>query len=148
MKKNPYKGLDADDISLMYAPLEIMDSAISCGVYQVEGVNCIQAHKDDGIPVEASVCGLLDSVYVEQRAAFLLFSDLENEGGRMLANCIRKYKLGKVTRSSALRNPNTGNRIEVFIWEVDKKACAKWLKEQTKLITSAGLRSDIFSDCW
>jgi len=47
--------------------------------------------------------------------------------GRMLANIIRDKNLGTVTAINPVRNPNSGNYVETFIWTLDRPAIADYM---------------------
>lgn len=59
---------------------------------------------------------------------FIVFSDaIANRNGAKLAKFIENNKLGKVIKSSVKANPNTGHKIRVLVWEVDRLATLKWV---------------------
>jgi hypothetical protein len=63
--------------------------------------------------------------------AFLVFSQAGAGGtyGEDLAKFIRKNKLGGIsTTINAYKNPNSGNKLRVWLWAVDKKALLAWWK--------------------
>ena len=45
-----------------------------------------------------------------------------------LYRSIKKHKLGNVIQTEKKHNPNSGNKIRVYLWTVDKKALSKWFK--------------------
>ena len=65
------------------------------------------------------------------KAAFYLFSDkgfLSN--GARLAAYIIFHNLGKVTATPARKNPNSGNRLQAWLWAVDYAKLEEWYKKQ------------------
>ena len=65
------------------------------------------------------------------KAAFYLFSDkglLSN--GQRLAAYIIFHNLGKITGTPARKNPNSGNRLQAWLWAVDYPKLEEWYKKQ------------------
>ena len=57
---------------------------------------------------------------------FYVFADIEDTNytdhyGRNLANYIKKNKLGDVVATQKRVNPNSGNRIQSWLWTVNKR---------------------------
>lgn len=50
-------------------------------------------------------------------------------GGKALAAYIKDNKLGTIISSEIRVNPNSKNKIQTWIWHVNKRALSKWLKE-------------------
>lgn len=68
--------------------------------------------------------------FVDDFPAFLSFTGVMKYGyGQEFANFIRKNKLGTVRESVARVNPNSGNRIKMWIWAVNRTAMRKWYKD-------------------
>jgi len=62
------------------------------------------------------------------RYALVVFSDSEGRGnGNRLYADIVDHELGRVVRTDAKRNPNTGNDIRAFAWSPDYAALKAYL---------------------
>lgn len=48
--------------------------------------------------------------------------------GRTFAAYITEHKLGELTVGHLALNPNTGHKVQGWIWAVDKPALAAWAK--------------------
>ncbi len=88
-----------------------------CGIGEICGLK-----RPDITLAEASDYGVFQyNIYV--------FTDaVSYKAGKRLAEYIIKHKLGTITTSKPERNPNTRRLVQVWIWNVDKKAANKWLK--------------------
>jgi hypothetical protein len=61
------------------------------------------------------------------KTAFVVFTDVAPyEYGVSLAAYIRKRKLGTVVTMIPKKNPNSGNRLKVWLWSIDQKKWAAW----------------------
>jgi hypothetical protein len=98
-----------------------------CGMFEINGVKNLKEKRKK----EQFLYRSIEEGDIHQRGQvvpFLLFSDIYNKGsgGRSLKKFILDNKLGDVITSPVKVNPNTGNKIEVFIWVTDAKAINKW----------------------
>lgn len=60
-------------------------------------------------------------------AAFYLFADnYDNRNGWRLARYITKHKLGKLTETKSTFNPNSNNKMKVWLWKIDQRAIFKF----------------------
>lgn len=50
--------------------------------------------------------------------------------GRAFAAYITQHKLGDLVCSTLATNPNSGNKIQGWIWTLDREALVKWYKAQ------------------
>lgn len=67
------------------------------------------------------------------RAAFYIFTDKGYlSKGASLRNYIRWHKLGTVTETPSRKNPNSSNRLTVWIWAYDERAFTEWWKTHRK----------------
>lgn len=65
--------------------------------------------------------------------AFILFSTTQgSKDGKKLMDYINKEELGVVTKRGPRVNPNTGNRLTVFIWGIDRNNIKRYYKKITK----------------
>lgn len=112
------------------------DSEISCGVKQISGVSRI----GNGATAEEAMFELVenedswsDSIDLDRIYPFYLFSDtVASKGGRKFAKFILDNELGSVYKSSEGINPNTQNKIEVFVWTPNKKKLTSWYNKLHK----------------
>ena len=83
-----------------------------------------------GIAELANICdddSALDSIRAVKRGgetAFIIFSDTHRTGykfGLRLAKVIETKKLGIVRSMPVQVNPNSGNRLRMWVWRVDWK---------------------------
>lgn len=68
---------------------------------------------------------------------FFIFSDKTAKGsnpvtGTKFAKWVVKNKLGTIISSAIRTNPNSGNKIRVWIWDIDRLALLKWYKAHGK----------------
>lgn len=62
-----------------------------------------------------------------QGCAFVMFTDTGMASrAEEIKRYIAQYNLGKVTVSHTERNPNSGNRLTVYIWAINQEAFANW----------------------
>lgn len=50
--------------------------------------------------------------------------------GRAFAAYITQHKLGDLVCSTLATNPNSGNKLQGWIWTIDREALVKWFKAQ------------------
>lgn len=65
--------------------------------------------------------------------AFIFFSTTNHytKGiGKTLTDYIHAHKLGRVTRSRPLVNPNSGNKVTMWMWELSKRNIAAWCRKE------------------
>lgn len=66
----------------------------------------------------------------EGRGAFLMFTDVNGvKKGLAVKKYIEDSKLGTVTKSPSRKNPNSRNKITVFLWAINKQKFYKWAKD-------------------
>lgn len=54
--------------------------------------------------------------------AYYIFSDTGNANyGRKLANYIQRNKLGTTITTRVKRNPNTNNKVTVWLWSINRQ---------------------------
>ena len=103
---------------------------VSCGVRELSGVSY-------SAPREV-LCVAFRHGYPS--AAHVVFSDVvgghrSDASGESFAAYITENGLGTVIRSPIRSNPNTYNRIAVWIWTPNKRACKQHLKDITPVTT-------------
>jgi hypothetical protein len=65
--------------------------------------------------------------------AFVMFTQAvytpnDRKYGEELADYIIQHDLGTVTRSLEKRNPNSGRKVTVYLWEIAPVKTKRWLK--------------------
>lgn len=88
---------------------------MSCGVQQLSGVDMIT----DIEHVHATIVQISE----ECIPAFLQFSSTaDSKGAALLAKSLKDLDIGKLVKSSAIKNPGSGNLIVLWTLEVDYAA--------------------------
>lgn len=121
----------------------LRQSDISCGVFELFDLLPFKAkyENDKYIAYQQSIEEyLIDTFYrCEEendvgQPAFIIFSDIylikPKSNGEIVANFVEENKLGEIHRSIAKRNPNTGNRIRVYLWNVNWRNYSNWIDKQ------------------
>lgn len=117
--------------------MNLSGTEMSCGVMQMEGVN--SAPK--GILLD-----LGNEIYNEyMKCAFVQWSDVwgRNKGGNKLYHYIRRnFPKSQLQRTKTAINPNTRNKICVYIWKIPRNFKKWWVKNQPKARAATGLHCD------
>mgnify|MGYP001558905767 FL=1 len=93
---------------------DILVCTTCCGLKEIDGLK--------ETPNETVFYVCVDFFDNDIKGAFIIFTDvLRSRRGLRLQNYIQAKKLGKITESSYKRNPNSGNRLKVWVWEVNEK---------------------------
>ena len=91
------------------------------------------------MPVEAHA--VYDSIDQYSRFRFAIFTEAHNptqtedlgpKYGQRFAAMIRKKGLGDLIETGRHINPNSGNKLKVWVWTIDHAALVGWLKEDAK----------------
>ena len=102
------------------------DSNISCGVEQLHDFD------DFDTPEKFLINSLRERFDDNINFAFVIFSDVLNPkrklGGTKFAKYIKDSSLGNVVKTKIKTNPNSGNKIRVWVWEVDRDKLDVWYK--------------------
>lgn len=96
---------------------------MSCGVDQLH--NLSSSPKENLLSVGKSL------YYYDERAAFITWSDVwgKNRRGNKLYRYVkRNFPKSKVIKTTTATNPNTKNKIVVFVWKIPRNF-KKWWKE-------------------
>ena len=65
--------------------------------------------------------------FLDEKTAFYVFSDVSySSSGKNLAKMIKKLKLGTITTTKYKTNPNSGNKLKIYVWSVDSKKLRDW----------------------
>lgn len=130
--------------------LSLSDGYLCCGVREIDGLESAIIHKkrspervllewvedyNDGLdlnndffigdnnPLNSSDGGF----------KFVIFSGVtERKAAQAFADYLKSAKLGKVMRTRSAVNPNTGNKIQLFVWEINHPRLLKWYKDRVK----------------
>jgi len=108
-----------------YGVMELNSNMSCCAVDEIDGLEMV----DD--PLDA-MQQLLE--YGVPRRAFLIFTAAAGAKtgtnyGHKFAAFIVKNKLGTVTESPAMQNPNTNRYVTVFTWALNRKTMETWRKK-------------------
>lgn len=78
---------------------------------------------------------------LDMECSHIVFSQAYDRGAKVkpgqgyadkLAAYIRANDLGHVVRSRVATNPNSGNRLTVYLWAVNKRSLTSWYKKNEK----------------
>lgn len=98
-----------------------------CGLYEIDGLMW-NSPKENLLDVCADKYDY--SYGGVTRQAFLMFTDaVGNKNGSKLASFIRKHGLGVIYETRPRTNPNSRNRIQVWVWGPDERALKSWWKK-------------------
>lgn len=102
-----------------------ISSTECCAIDELYGI------MDDNDPVK-SVMTVCEERYEEEGdQAFVMFTDIkERKIGKALAQYILKHKLGTIVNTRARKNPNSGNKVSVWIWGVNDRNLRAWYRKQ------------------
>jgi hypothetical protein len=93
-----------------------------CGVNEITSLGDFRNSKD----ALQEVCR--DMYWYEGNCAFITFTQAGS--GTRYGNNLKRYiesnKLGDVTVSPSKVNPNTGNRVRMFVWAINRPALDRW----------------------
>lgn len=100
----------------------------------IQETECCGVHEIDNLEGEGNaersmriVCE--DYFGEDNHCAFYTFTDvMEYKNGTAFAKYIKDHKLGRVVKSHTRRNPNSGNRISIWIWEPHFTNLRNWWK--------------------
>lgn len=126
--------------------MEIDQLNSCCGIYELNGLDgaeplCslttfqlkLHGQTPEALNVLLSFAEFVDRD-LHNRAVkkpFVIFTDAIRGGvGPVLAGLIENSNLGTINTQPARRNPNSGNRIQIWIWEPNYKGLARFLKRQ------------------
>lgn len=107
----------------------------NCGIYEIAGIRDFEW--DDPRSVREFLLDLSYELQVNQEntghnwkwPGYLIFSDAKASrshkitAGERLADYIMEHNLGEVTWSSWKCNPNTGNKIKMWMWSPNARRC-------------------------
>ena len=64
------------------------------------------------------------------KCSIITFSDrIVSPYGKALASYITENNLGEVIQTPIVRNPNSGNKIILYVWIINMKALKSWIKD-------------------
>ncbi len=89
---------------------------------------------------------LLEMSSLLTRAPFIVFSDVvrkKHKGAkRNTSNAyntylyIRKHNLGTISKSDVLKNPNSGNMLQTYLWSVNRRRLKVWAAKERTIRTA------------
>lgn len=103
-----------------------------CGVKEITG---LAGHKSapDAMRAYCKRPFSHDTAFAPPSCAFTLFTAPQPyKYGHVFAAFILKNKLGDVQEIGPTLNPNSGNRLQVWVWTVDRPALEKWYRADLK----------------
>lgn len=104
--------------------MNLEGTGISCGVMQMEGISYGTSN--------SILIQLGEEMYLQgMNCAFVTWSDRwgRNRGGNKLYHFIRRrFPKSNLQRTKAARNPNSGNKICLYIWQIPR-GFKTWWKE-------------------
>lgn len=102
------------------------------------GINEIRSISDNRNNPEQTVIDVCKETYTEEKiGAFLLFTDInKREAGNNLAKYILKNDLGSIIKTPLAINPNSGNKLQAYIWTINKRNLKKFAKKHKVRITA------------
>lgn len=109
-----------------------------CGTREIDGLSSYDNPEEAMKALFDGTKGY-DTFYDDQSFRFVYFTEAIPSGkrinsvnyGKQFAAYIEKENLGKVTAIPHEVNPNTGNKVGVFVWVVDWNGVHKWFRDHT-----------------
>jgi len=100
--------------------MSILRDTSCCGVDEIEALE--RTAKESLLEICEEKYG-----WGASQQAFILFTDITTSGrGRKLSKYITDNKLGDVIKTNPKTNPNSGNRVTVWVWAINETALLKW----------------------
>lgn len=96
-------------------------SLVSCGIREIDGL-------EDMWDADTIIANVSDI-----DTAFVLFSTTSSHGDE-LRDYVRRFKLGKVVETDWVKNPNSGNEIRAYLWQVNQDAVRKYCDKREMVI--------------
>lgn len=104
-----------------------------CGLGELQGITTQKDPKDALMDIGGR--------QFSSKRSFILFScPTTQKHGKNLQEFIEREDLGKVTVSTSKKNPNSGNNLKIYLWEVDRRKFNKWFKERKPFEYTVGDR--------
>jgi hypothetical protein len=105
--------------------IEINDELDCCGINEIRSIG------DNKNNPEQTIIDICSETYTSgKKGAFLMFTDINKKiAAKNLSKYILKNKLGTITKSPTSINPNSKNRLQVFIWTINKRNLKRFAKE-------------------
>lgn len=108
-----------------------------CGLRELHGINIpgiFGPHRDWGYPKADHIIEYVHTLMFNGARKGVLVSFVDVVGGRNygigdeLADFIEEHRLGTVHRGTPVHNPNSGNKIVGYLWQVNLRTFnSKWL---------------------
>jgi hypothetical protein len=107
-----------------------------CGIAELHSIKgLVEAFGPDGVAFKVGSLFATGSF----NGTFLVFSEVKGNGGygEKLRDFVLSANLGGVTQTTTLKNPNSGNYLTAYIWEVDRSNLKIWYDKQEEIFAKA-----------
>jgi len=100
--------------------MSILRDTSCCGVDEIEALE--RTAKESLLEICEEKYG-----WGASQQAFILFTDIASSTrGKNLSKYITEKKLGDVIKTAPKTNPNSGNRVTVWVWAINEKSLLAW----------------------
>lgn len=100
--------------------MSILRDTSCCGVHEIEALE--RTAKESLLEICEEKYG-----WGASQQAFILFTDITTSvRGRKLSKYITDNNLGDIIKTASKVNPNSGNRVTVWVWAVNEKRLLAW----------------------
>lgn len=97
---------------------------------EIDGLSEYLGYYDVGTSAMIDICAELKEMYGKlytlKNLSIMFTGVVDEQYAELFMHLIRRNRLGEVVHSNTRFNPNSGNRIRAYIWNVDGKALSKW----------------------
>lgn len=104
--------------------MNIWEASVSCGVRQLDELRM----EDFRDLVAQNIVSYGDEDYFK-KGYWYIFSDNQMGAGRAIARTIKAKKLGKLVSTGWATNPNSGNKIQTWMWRYNGKQPTEWVRD-------------------
>lgn len=77
-----------------------------------------------------TIMGIYKAEKTRNTKIFIFSDNASYNNGKILANYIKKHKLGDIAETGKTRNPNNRNIIQTWMWSVYRKGLENWATKQ------------------
>jgi len=103
----------------------------------LEKLSCCGIAEYDGLlnDPEENLRRICSDRFSYENGAYIVFSDIRAcTRGKSLVKLIKKHKLGTIISPRARVNPNSGNKLKMWIWSPNDRLLKKWYNKQDRHI--------------
>lgn len=113
----------------------VISSLNCCGIKEIAGIA--------GDPQDGIIRDVCESRYrYGTRCAYYIYSDTNSqEYAKELTKFIRENDLGHVEKMRDARNPNSGNKLNAYVWKVNELKLYAWGKEKCGIVSHLSTES-------